>query len=212
MISHSAQPKAVPLKGVAARAAAKKNERELPGYFTDGISDPSAYYVKGVYCDLLRAVDFLRLNRKLDCSSMAVIGKGIGAAAALYCASVCDRITALVLDSPAFVNLDEWNNNSEGDIAAEIADYLRINPSSRQRVKENLSYFDALNFSESVSCDVLMAVGLRDVISPARCSLALFNHLLCDKTIEVYPDEGNEAGGEKQFRKSLAWIRKRLSE
>ena len=192
------------------RAAASK-EPSLPGYFAEGISAASTYYVKGVYCDALRSIDLLRLNRKIDCSEIGIIGKGIGAAAAVFCASHSDRVTAMVLDSPAFVNLEDWLNESESDISSEIESYLHSRGPNRAAVKRTLSYFDAINFTEDVSCDTLMSIGLRDEKSPAKCSFALFNRLRCDKTVEVYPDDGNEAGGEKQWKKSLAWMRKRLS-
>jgi cephalosporin-C deacetylase len=201
-----------------AKAAAKpggrsadSKEAELPGYFAEGISAASTYYVKGVYCDALRCIDLLRLNRKLDCSTIAVIGKGIGAAAAVYCAAHSDRVAALVLDSPAFVHLEEWLNESESDISAEIAQYIKAHYAGRAATKKILSYFDALNFAEDITCDTLMSVGLRDEKSPAKCSFALFNHLRCDKTVEVYPDDGNDAGGEKQWKKSLAWLRKKMA-
>jgi cephalosporin-C deacetylase-like acetyl esterase len=52
-----------------------------------------------------------------------------------------------------------------------------------------------------------MAVsGLRDTEAPAECVFGLFNHLLCEKTVEVYPEDDNNAGGDAQFRKSVSWI------
>ena len=208
-ITHHKTHPTVPAKTGGRTASAK--EAELPGYFTEGISAASTYYVKGVYSDALRSIDLLRLNRKLDCSAVGIIGKGIGAAAAVYCAAHSDRVAALVLDSPAFVHLEEWLNESESDISAEIAQYIKAHYAGRAVTKKILSYFDALNFAEDVVCDTLMSVGLRDEKAPAKCSFALFNHLRGDKTVEVYPDDGNEAGAEKQWKKSLVWLRKKLS-
>jgi cephalosporin-C deacetylase len=182
----------------------------LPGYLQEKILEPDKYYVKGVYLDALRAVDLLRLNRKLDCGSIGFIGKGLGAAAALFAATNSTRISALFLDSPAFTYLDEWHNESTGEIAEEITGFIRRNPGKRNVVKRSLSYFDTLAFASQIECPVMMSIGLHDKIAPPQCSFALFNHLLCEKEAQIYPDDGNEAGGEKQFRKVLKWFRKIL--
>ena len=36
--------------------------------------------------------------------------------------------------------------------------------------------------------------------------MGLFNNLQGEKTIEVYPDDGNEAGGDKQKIKAIDWL------
>ncbi len=188
-----------------------KTKAELPGYLEEKILEPDRYYMKGVYCDALRSIDFLRLNKKLDCSSIGIIGKGLGAAAGVFTAAHSDRVNALIIDSPAFTHLDVWHNESSGLVAEEITGYIRRNSGKRNVVKRSLSYFDTLAFSEEIKCPVMMNIGLQDNIAPPQCSFALFNHLLCDKEAQVYPDDGNEAGGEKQFRKALKWLRKNLS-
>lgn len=198
---------------LAAQAkGSSKVHRELPGYLEEKILEPDRYYMRGVYLDTLRSIDLLRLNKKIDCSSIGIIGKGLGAAAGVFVASQSKRITALVIDSPAFTHLDVWHNESSGTIAEEITGYIRRNPGKRNVVKRSLSYFDTIAFSEEITCPVMMAVGLQDEIAPPQCSFALFNHLLCDKEAQVYPDDGNEAGGEKQFRKALKWLRKNISQ
>jgi cephalosporin-C deacetylase len=187
------------------------DEDRLPGYLREKILDPENYYVKAVYLDALRSIDLLRLNRKLDCGAIGIIGKGLGAAAGLFAASRSERITAMVIDSPLFTYLDVSQNESDGDIATEINDYIKINLSKRALVKRSLSYFDTLTFADKIKCDVMMSIGLKDPIAPPQCSFALFNHLLCDKLVQVYPDDGNEPGGDVQFKKVLKWLRKRVS-
>ncbi len=177
-----------------------------PGYMAENLIDRENFYVKGIYLDAYRAIDMLRLKNLVDCSAVGYIGKGLGAAAALFAASHSSRVRALVLDTPAFVYLNMSQNLSTGDTANEINAFLAHHKIKNKAIKKNLTYFDALNFSDAISCPCLVTLGFKDNISPPECIFALFNHLICDKTIEVYPDEGNEAGGEKQFRKSVKWI------
>ncbi len=181
-------------------------EKSYPGYMIENILDRDTYYARGIYLDVYRAIDMLRLRNFLDCSAIGIIGKGFGAAAAIFAASMSERVHALVLDTPSFSYLRLSQNHSESDATEEINSFLQKNKSKNKTVKKNLSYYDALNFSDKISCPCLVTVGFKDRFSPPQCVFALFNHLICDKTIEVYPDEGNEAGGEKQFKKSMKWI------
>ncbi len=192
--------------------ATNEEERTSPGYMVENILDPDLYYVRSVYLDLYRAIDMLRLRKNLDCSAIGIIGKGLGAAAALFAASRSDRVKALVLETPGFCYLPMSQNVSESDSAREINDFLQRNKSKNRQIKKNLTYFDALNFADKISCPTLVTVGFKDKISPPQCVFALFNHLLCDKTIEVYPDQGNEAGGQKQLKKSITWLTEILAE
>ena len=61
-----------------------------------------------------------------------------------------------------------------------------------------------------VICPTLAIVGLKDTMSPPECVMALFNRLQCEKTIEVYPESGNNAGGEEQLKKSVKWLKKQV--
>ena len=80
----------------------------------------------------------------------------------------------------------------------------------KKLVKTNLSYVDALNFSDRVKVPTLVTVGFKDAFSPPECIFGVFNRLLCDKTMEVFPEEGNTAGGEQQFQKSIKWLVDRI--
>lgn len=193
-----------------AKQTVKIQSDGLPGYLSERILDPDQYYVKGIFCDLLKAIDVLRLNRKIDCSSIGILGKGLGAGAALFAAGKSSRVSALVLDSPTFCHLDLELNSSRSAIAREITRYIDQNPAKRALVKRSLSYFDALAHSHEITCPVMLATGLRDDVAPAKCSMALFNHLQCDKEVQVYPDDGNDCGGERQFKKALFWMKKKI--
>ena len=181
-----------------------------PGYLIENILDKETYYIKAVYLDVLRSIDALRLIAKLDCSSIGIIGKGLGAAAGLFASVNSKRVAALVLDTPSFCYLALSQNKSEDDTAKEINDYISKSKALKKKIKLNLSYFDALNFSDMLDCPVLTTVGFKDILAPPECVFALFNHLTCEKTLEIYPDEGNTAGGDEQFRKSINWIKGRI--
>ncbi|MCL2026194.1 MAG: acetylxylan esterase [Leptospirales bacterium] len=188
----------------------EEKDNQSPGYLIENILDKETYYIKAVYLDVLRSIDALRLMAKLDCSNIGIIGKGLGAATALFAAVTSKRVAALVLDTPSFCYLSLSQNKSENDAAKEINDYISKSKAMKKKIKLNLSYFDALNFSDIQTCPVLTTVGFKDVMAPPECVFALFNHLACEKTLVIYPDEGNTAGGDEQFRKSIGWIKEKI--
>lgn len=185
-------------------------EEKSPGYMADNLDQPDNYYMKGIYLDAYRSLDMLRLYNKLDCSAVGIIGKGLGAAAAVFTASFSNRIVGLVLDTPSFCYLAESQNCSSSPATLEINEFISQRKSKKKEIKQNLSYFDALNFSDKIKIPALVTVGFKDTLSPPGCVFALFNHLICDKTVEVYPESGNEAGGEEQFKKSMKWMKETI--
>lgn len=189
----------------------KKEEPSSPGYLSENILEKDFYYLKSIYLDAYRSVGMLRLLNILDCSSIGIMGKGLGAAAAVFTAAYIDRINAAVLETPSFCNIELNQNISKSAATTEINSFIATYKSKKKIVKKNLSYFDSINFAGLIKCPVLVTAGLKDNLSPPECVFSLFNHLLCDKTAEVYPEDGNAAGGEEQFRKSIAWLKANLA-
>ncbi len=183
-----------------------EEERKTPGYMIDNILDINSYYVREIFLDAYRSIDMLRLRSFIDMSSIGIIGKGLGAALALFAASRSGRVKALYLDTPSFIHLPLSQNLSKSDAANEINGFIEQHRTKSKQVKKNLTYFDALNFSDMITCPTLVNVGFKDPFSPPQCVFGLFNRLRCDKTMEAYPDEGNDAGGAKQFQKALRWM------
>ena len=199
------------LRGHGLLKKSSGDEEISPGFMTENILDKESYYVLGIYLDTLRAIEMLRLIGNLDCSSVGIIGRGLGAACAVFAASYSERVRALVLDSPSFCELPLNQNIAKSDAAREINEFITHSRKSKKQIKLNLTYFDALNFSDMVRVPVLMVCGFKDILSPPECVFGMFNRLKCDKTIEVYPEEGHEAGGLQQLVKSLAWLKERVT-
>jgi cephalosporin-C deacetylase len=197
----------ITLRGHSMTAKPVQDEPVLsPGFMSENLTDRSRYYLKSVYIDVYRAVDAMRLVSDIDCGRAGIIGKGIGAAAAVFTAVNSPRIAAVVLETPGFAHLSMSQNVSESETTGEINAFLEKHKNKRKTIKLNLTYFDIINFSDKIECPVLTTVAFKDRISPAECVFSFFNHLLCEKTMEVYPDEGNTAGGKAQMTKSLNWI------
>ena len=188
------------------RTEEEQGEDRPLGFIVENIIDLETYYARSVYLDIYRSIDFLRLVNFIDCSKIGIYGKGFGAAAGFFTAVNSTRVTGIVMDSPLFCNLPLSQNISQSDTSKEINDIINIQRGKKAQIKKNLSYFDIINFSESLACPALFITGLNDIIAPPECVFGLFNRLQCEKSIEVYPDEANEPGGEKQKTLSMEWL------
>ncbi len=196
-------------RGISYNDIFNNTQFESPGYMIENILDTENYYLRGVYLDCYRSIDYLRLNKNIDSSSIAFIGKGLGGAAAAFCTAMSTRVKALVVDSLTFADLEVSQNKSEGFISTEINHFANSVRGKKRVLKRNLSYFDAVNVSDRIQVPLLMTTGIKCLSSPAECVFSFFNKCSStEKTIEVYPYDGIEAGGEKQFAKSLAWLKK----
>ncbi|MBP7901755.1 MAG: acetylxylan esterase [Spirochaetes bacterium] len=190
--------------------AQAKGEISTPNFLAENIHDRNKYYLKGLYLDALRAIDFLRLNKKIDCSNIAVIGRGLGSACAVFAAAYSKRIKTISIDAPALCYLSFSQNHSKSDISTEINKGI-ASQKDKTAVKKNLTYFDSLNFADKISIPLQMIVGLKDTQNPPQAAFALFNHIIAEKTAEVYPDSGYETGSGKQWEKAIEFIIENLN-
>lgn len=184
-----------------------------PGYMTENITDPDTYYVKSIFLDVMRSVDMLRLVKDINCAKIGIHGRGFGAAAAIFTAAFSDRIAALVLDSPLFLELPLFQNLSESDVTSEINDFIAQSTGrgQKKKIKDNLTYYDALNFVDRVKCDVVQIAGFKDTFAPPQCAFGFFNRLTTDKSMEIYPEQGHLPGNDTQFLRSQEWLIERIS-
>lgn len=184
----------------------EENEERALGFIVENIIDLQTYYARSVFLDVYRSIDFLRLINIIDCSDIGIVGTGFGAAAGFFTAICSDRVKGIVMDSPLFCDIPLIQNLSNSDAAREINDIIAIQKNKKVQIKKNLSYFDIINFADDLKCPALFITGLKDTSSPSECVMGLFNRLKCEKFIEVYPDEGEKPGGDKQRKASVKWI------
>ncbi len=165
-----------------------------PGYFQFGLDEPKDFYMKKVYLDVIRTIDFVRLTESLDAEKILLQGKSLGTAPCIFGASFSDRIRGLILETPNFCYISpsqlEFSKNPWVKELKTLA--------SENWFSENLAFFDSLHFASKVKVPIVCTCGLEDDISDPKSIFALFHHFLTDKRMYVYPKEGNLPGKKKQ--------------
>jgi cephalosporin-C deacetylase len=147
------------------------------GYMTAGIEDPNTYYYRHVFLDAVRAVDVLAGREEVDPNRLAVYGLSQGGALALATAALEPRVALCMSEVPFLCDFARAVSICGTNPYQEIAQYCR--PLLEEQVNRIFR--------------TLISVGLCDTICPPSGIFGVYNHLTCDKRIEIYPYMGHEA-------------------
>lgn len=178
-----------------------------PGYFEKNLDNPDSFYMKTLYLDVLRSIEFARLYSGVDGEKIILCGKGIGGSLAVFGAAYSKRVKAIIAETPNFCHLTKDQLFTPESWMKEIYPLYSRPKLKKVDYKKNLSYFDSLYFSKMVHVPALFSCGMEDTISQPKSIFGIFNHLNCDKRMQVYPTEGNDAGSNKQGSVNLAFYK-----
>lgn len=182
-------------------------ENQTPGFFSENMLEKGAYYMLALYLDAFRTLEMIRLQSKIDTSKIAIWGRGIGAAMALFAEYSMKRASALALDDPSFVNLKQTQNLSKADYAEEINAYLKKNRSHHQDVKKNLQYFDSIYLTDSIKKPIIMSINLAEKNNIPHGGFSLFHLLSAEKSMFLFPEQSTDDKAIQQKKKAEAITR-----
>ena len=187
--------------GVAPRGKLRSKGQFDPGYpglLTYGIVDRNVYSYRGFYVDAWRGVDFLLSRDEVDSGRIGVRGGSQGGGLTLCTAAMRDEIRAAAAGAPYLTGFMDAIELTSTYPYQEINDYLRLHPSSRERVERTLNYFDCINFADGITCPIIVNIGLQDNVCPPETGYALFRGIASqDKRLYAYDGEGHNAGGHR---------------
>ncbi|QHE63281.1 prolyl oligopeptidase family serine peptidase [Rossellomorea vietnamensis] len=192
------------------------NGSRIPGWMLHGILDEETYYYTNVYRDILVQLKWVKSADALVIpTTLGVMGSSQGGGLALVAAGLEGDLDYVVSDWPFLTHFDRALDIALQGPYMEIVDYFKWNDpqyESEDKVKNTLGMIDSLHFCESITCPVLMGVGMEDAVTPPSTVFAAFNHLSSiEKQIEVYPQFTHEMNSFHDEKK-LAFISKQLSE
>lgn len=217
--SDPAVPKEWARLGYAALAVAPRGKLRsrsqfdpgYPGLLTHGIVDRNTYSYRGFYVDAWRGIDFLSARPEVDEGRLGVAGSSQGGALALCTAARRPQVRAASVGAPFLVGMLDATELTSSYPYREISDYLRLYPQRRRRVERTLAYFDCLNFAPSITCPLIMNIGLRDNVCPPETGYAVFRDIAAsDKRLYAYPDQGHSAGRHEHDQIAAQFLAERL--
>ena len=184
--------------GVAPRGKLRSNAQFNPGYpglLTYGMVDRNVYSYRGFYVDAWRGIDFLLSRDEVDSNRIGVTGSSQGGGLTLCTAAMRGEIKAAAAGAPYLTGFMDSIELTSTYPYQEINDYLRLRPERRERVERTLNYFDCVNFADSITCPIIVNIGLQDNVCPPETGYALFRNIASeDKRLYAYDGQGHSAG------------------
>ncbi len=125
-------------------------------------------------------------------------------------AALEEKVAFVIADSPFLSDMNRGIEMARDGPYVELAEYLNKNPSRRDVILKNLSFFDVVNFVERVRSPTLISVGLMDTICPPITAYSTYNKLQCTKRLDVYPKMGHFCGVYGDQERRFEWIMNNL--
>ncbi|MGA4718447.1 acetylxylan esterase [Fictibacillus nanhaiensis] len=185
----------VDVRGQSVRSADKNSYQNggAAGWLTQGIFDRDQYYYTYVYMDCYRSVDVVRkLSGKRD---VYLEGGSQGGGLAIATAALQEDITLTLCDIPFLTDFERSVGLAAEGPYTEIAHYFKVHDPQHQtssKIFDTLSYVDAMNLASTVTCPVLLSVGMIDPVCPPLSAFAMYHHLGGPKEIRTYREYGHE--------------------
>jgi cephalosporin-C deacetylase len=177
--------------------------------YSKGLLDKNEYFLRRLYMDALKAIDFAVAQDEVDPSRIIVEGGSMGGGISLAVCALDQRSILCLPDVASSCHLDHRTWNGSGSFAS-VQDYLRHHPDHTEKAFETLSYFDAMNITDRIKVPVFASVGLKDNICPPETVFAAYNRILSEKHMEIYPFNGHEGGGSLQHEKKMRFVARKL--
>lgn len=187
-----------------------KRDWDLPfgTKLTYHLEDPDQFYYRGGYMDCVRGIDFLATRNEVDPARIGMWSRSQGGGLTLATASLDDRLAAAVAEEPFLCNYPVAVNVTTKPYV-ELYDYLGEHPEERSRALETLAYFDPLNLVERITCPTLVNIGMKDDICPHRTVAPVFERIVAQKALMIYPDLGHAPCTDFNVH-ALAWLARYL--
>ncbi len=182
----------------------------FPGTLVHGITDRHTYIYRGIFSDAWRGFDVLKNLPGVDAQRVAVTGLSQGGALALITAAR-KEVAAVAADVPFLCGIERAVEISRVYPYEEIYDLMRAQPKDKEAIQQVVRYFDVLGFAKSITCPVLMSVGLRDKKAPPELARLAFDELAGPKEWVPYEEAGHEGGGWRHDQIKIQWLKRQFA-
>ncbi|TNG00518.1 MAG: hypothetical protein EP297_03600, partial [Gammaproteobacteria bacterium] len=182
------------------------------GYVLTGIETPETSIIRRAVCDYMQAA---RIGHKLSgnrTNKVVFEGVSFSGGLALMSQAVLGLADLLAIGVPTFGWAEGRNLFVKSGSGAEISRYLARRRDHLEDTMLVLRYFDAVNFADQVDCPVLLALGLKDDVVPAKTVYGIANHLRVPYELMEFPVSHTDNPEEEQWEQFESyWLKLALN-
>lgn len=180
------------------------------GWMTKGIRDPKQYYFRYIYADAIRALELLARRDEVDDKRLAITGGSQGGGLTIAVAALSDRPILALADIPFLCDFRRAIDIAQAGPYQEVVTFLKSFPHMYSDLMQTLSYCDGVNLAPWIKCRIIVCNCLWDDVCPPSTVFAAYNHMLCEKQIELFAYHKHEVPyehNETKFRLLIETLR-----
>ena len=168
------------------------------GHIIRGLDEasPTRLLFRQIFLDTAQLARIVMGLPEVDAERVGATGGSQGGGLTLACASLEPNVKRA---APIFPFLCDYQRVWEMDLAKdaynELRTYFRMFDPRHEREAEvfrKLGYIDCQHLAKRIRGEILMGVGLMDMICPPSSQFAAFNKITSKKDLVLYPDFGHE--------------------
>ncbi|HEY4266639.1 MAG TPA: acetylxylan esterase [Galbitalea sp.] len=177
------------------------------GHLLEGITEPSRSYYRGVFVDVVRAVQVARELDEVDHDRVAMIGNSQGGGIALGVGALVPGLRAVLAQAPFLTDAPAALGLATAGPWLELRGYLAEHPGRADRVARTLAYVDGITSARHATAPGWLSCGLADPICPPETTRVAADAYAADVSLTEWPDAGHEAGGTADRSAALGILR-----
>ncbi|WP_348639018.1 acetylxylan esterase [Curtobacterium sp. 9128] len=183
----------------------------VSGVMTRGIESPETYYYRRLTTDAVRAVDAARAIDLVDPARVAVLGVSQGGGMAIAVSGLVEGLAGVFPRVPFLCDFPRGTTITDAYPYREIAQYLTVHRTKRDRVFGTLAYFDGVLHAARATAPAWYSTALMDPTCPPSTVYAAYNAHGGPKEMTVWEFNGHEGGGAHEDVATLPRLRSVLS-
>ena len=174
-------------------------------YYENGLDNKDNYYMKHVYIACIKSIDFLTSLPDWDGKNVFVQGGSQGGALSIVTAGLDKRVTACVVNHPAYSDMAGYLDNRAGG----FPHFNRLNGMFTKEKVETMSYYDVTNFARRIECIVFMTWGYNDNVCPPTTSYIVWNLIKSEKESLITPINEHWTSETTDYDQ-MEWLKKHI--
>lgn len=161
------------------------------GLMTKGVTDKSAFYMKNIFLDAVRALDVIADLPEVDHEKIVTFGASQGGALSIVASALSGHSTKCYTCVPSYNCL--WQRIEAGSgIFETTKQFLWRRPYLTDEVFDTVTYFDVNNMVSLLTVPTQVCLDLQDPVCLPEFVYSVYTHIAGVKQIKMYPFKRHE--------------------